>query len=107
MKSFLIAPFWNALLLIVCFGCASQKADPDPVQHLNSSFELSRNERVKLSREAEAGNADAAFRLHLFYELTTSDRRKAEKWLKLSAELGQTAAEYSYARRLRDSSRGE
>ena len=61
------------------------------------SYSLSAEEREKLEKEANAGNAEASRRIFMFYELTVRNRVKAAEWLIKAAEQGSAVAQYNLA----------
>jgi TPR repeat protein len=56
-----------------------------------------------LSRQAQSGDAKAAFRLYEYYSIAKPNKRQAIHWLALSAKLGCVAAQYNYGFWLRES----
>jgi len=58
---------------------------------------LTPEEQAALVAKAEAGDADAAFRLSRFYNFVHRDRVQTRKWRKLAAEGGNASAQYDLA----------
>ena len=61
------------------------------------SFALTEEQRLAYAAKAEAGNADAAFRLSLFYTFTFSDPEQSMKWLSMAAHRGHGTAQHNLA----------
>ncbi len=55
-------------------------------------FDLNDAERKTLMDQAEAGNADAAYKLALYYEMLRLDYTKGEHWFAKAAVLGHAGA---------------
>src|SRR5258706_4140821 len=110
MKCFLnLKNILTSVLLLLSAGCVSRstKSSSEQPPWLGASFDLSRKERIELSKKAQSGDAKAAYRLHEFYSIARYDRKKSMYWLGLSAELGFTPAQYNYGFSLRESKSAE
>jgi TPR repeat protein len=61
------------------------------------SYALTDEQRLALAAKAEAGNADSAFRLSLYYTFTFSDAEQAMHWLSMAAKGGHGVAQHNLA----------
>lgn len=61
------------------------------------SYALTDEQRLALMAKAEAGNADSAFRLSLYYTFTFSDAEQAMHWLSMAAKGGHGVAQHNLA----------
>ena len=61
------------------------------------SYALTEEQRRALADKAESGNADAAFRLSLYYTFTFSDADQAMHWLSMAAHRGHGTAQHNLA----------
>ena len=66
------------------------------------SFELSQRERQVLQKRAEKGDADAAFKLHRYFDVVKLSTKEARHWLKKAAAGGHVVAQYNLAMMLLD-----
>ena len=82
-------------LLFGLFGCSTTKSNAPATALAPQRRVIDEPERMRLEREANAGSADAAFRLFLFYELLLNDRAQAKTWLRKAAENKHVIAQYN------------
>jgi TPR repeat protein len=61
------------------------------------SFALTDEQRLALIAKAEAGNAESAFRLSLYYTFTFSDAEQSMHWLSMAAKGGHGVAQHNLA----------
>ncbi len=89
-----------ALLIVSGIGIASFKKisktnQPnryDGARPSVAEFDLNEAERKTLMDQVEAGDADAAYKLALYYEMLQLDYTKGEQWLTKAAALGHAGA---------------
>lgn len=65
-----------------------------------TTFSLKDEQKVELEINADAGNAESAFRLYLYFAFAVRDDRKSEEWLLRSAEMDHSTAQYTLAESL-------
>jgi TPR repeat protein len=76
---------------------ASASASPlSPISGAQS-YALTEEQRLALAAKAEAGNADSAFRLSLYYTFTFSDPDQSMRWLSMAAKGGHSIAQHNLA----------
>jgi TPR repeat protein len=96
------APLVLAALALSLFNPATEthamdnSNNPAPVSGA-SSFVLSPDQRSALAAQAEAGNADAAFRLAQFHTFTAYDPAQRLHWLAIAAKGGHAVAQNNLA----------
>lgn len=61
------------------------------------SFALTDAQRAELVTKAEAGDAEAAFRLSLYYTFASSDDVQRTRWLTAAAKAGHVVAQHNLA----------
>jgi len=61
------------------------------------SYSLTDAQRAELITKAEAGDAEAAFRLSLYYTFTSSDDVQRIRWLTIAAKAGHVVAQHNLA----------
>ena len=61
------------------------------------SYALTDAQRAELITKAEAGDAEAAFRLSLYYTFTSSDDVQRIRWLTIAAKAGHVVAQHNLA----------
>ena len=61
------------------------------------SYALTDAQRADLAAKAEAGDADAAFRLSLYYTFVSSDDDQRIRWLSIAAKGGHVVAQHNLA----------
>ncbi|MET3396217.1 hypothetical protein ABIC33_006900 [Variovorax sp. 1140] len=61
------------------------------------SFALTDTQRAELAAKAEAGDAEAAFRLSLYYTFASSDDVQRTRWLTVAAKAGHVVAQHNLA----------
>ncbi|WP_432726113.1 tetratricopeptide repeat protein [Variovorax sp. W6] len=61
------------------------------------SYALTDAQRVDLAAKAEAGDAEAAFRLSLYYTFVSSDEDQRIRWLSIAAKGGHVVAQHNLA----------
>ena len=61
------------------------------------SFALTDAQRAELVAKAEAGDAEAAFRLSLYYTFASSDDVQRTRWLTVAAKAGHVVAQHNLA----------
>jgi hypothetical protein len=61
------------------------------------SFALTDTQRAELAAKAEAGDAEAAFRLSLYYTFSSSDDVQRTRWLTVAAKAGHVVAQHNLA----------
>lgn len=62
-----------------------------------SSYYLTPEEQATLALKAEAGDAEAAFRLSKYHSFVRLDHQQELRWLRLAAEGGHASAQYNLA----------
>lgn len=83
-------------------------ADKEPKPTIgNQNFAIPESELPSLEREALRGSPDAAFRLHLYYELIHTDFQRSMYWVTIAAENGHAIGQYNLASFLLDDQRAE
>ena len=95
------APLLLAALAFSLFNPATEthamdNNNPAPVSGA-SSFVLSPDQRTALAAQAEAGNADDAFRLAQFHTFTAYDPAQRLHWLAIAARGGHAVAQNNLA----------
>src|SRR5262249_17316663 len=81
-----------------CFlaSCATpERRSREMTQHLNSELDLSPEDMARITRQAKASDANAAFRLYLYYDFVRSDRSQAIHWLEIAAKKEHVTAQYN------------
>jgi TPR repeat protein len=71
--------------------------DEDTPTSSGQIYWLGEPERAELAKKAEAGDAEAAFRLVQYYTFTHSDPDRRGHWLLAAARLGHRPAQYNLA----------
>jgi len=61
------------------------------------SYALTDAQRADLAAKAEAGDAEAAFRLSLYYTFASSDEAQRTRWLTVAAKAGHVVAQHNLA----------
>ena len=61
------------------------------------SYALTDAQRAELITKAESGDAEAAFRLSLYYTFTSSDDVQRIRWLTIAAKAGHVVAQHNLA----------
>ncbi len=78
------------------FAADSPPSTNRVLEHLNSPYLISDKDLPEVEQQARAGDADAAFRLYLHYDLGRMDSgHEAYSWLTLAASNGNVAAQYN------------
>ena len=94
------------LSLSVSYATQNQTMDtPDAAPASSSSspisgaqsYALTDAQRAELITKAEAGDAEAAFRLSLYYTFTSSDDVQRIRWLTIAAKAGHVVAQHNLA----------
>jgi uncharacterized protein len=65
------------------------------VANPNASLELSAEQIVTYTKNAQAGDAIAAWKLYLYYSIASNDQENGLRWLTKSAELDNPNAQYN------------
>ena len=86
--------FWLVLMGADAGGGAQKEGKP--VAGIQS-FDLSVDERERLEKQAEAGDAAAALQLAEYYSSAKRDVDRQVVWLRKAAELGNASAQYNLA----------
>lgn len=82
---------------------AMDKPDAAPASSSSSpisgaqSYSLTDVQRAELVTKAEAGDAEAAFRLSLYYTFASSDEAQRTRWLTVAAKAGHVVAQHNLA----------
>lgn len=71
--------------------------DKDTPTSSGQIYGLGEPERAELAKKAEAGDAEAAFRLVQHYTFTQDDAAQRERWLLVAARLGHATAQHNLA----------
>jgi len=93
------------LNLSVSYATENQTMDtPDAAPASSSSpisgaqsYALTDAQRAELITKAESGDAEAAFRLSLYYTFTSSDDVQRIRWLTIAAKAGHVVAQHNLA----------
>jgi len=93
------------LNLSVSYATENQTMDtPDAAPASSSSpisgaqsYALTDAQRAELITKAESGDAEAAFRLSLYYTFTSSDEAQRTRWLTVAAKAGHVVAQHNLA----------
>jgi TPR repeat protein len=99
--SFLVCLLSSCLLIFCLSGCSGKTEDKgkEVVKTPGDSYSLSTEDMKKLSDKAEAGDADAGFRLWQYYAFYAGNSEKALYWEKKAAEHGHVTAQYNLGMR--------
>ena len=91
--------YYNIVLHVALFACwfGIMKANDEGVS-LNAYFDLSKKSEKHLIIKGGHGDAQAAFKLYLYYELVRLDHIEALFWLRTAAGLGHANAENALGR---------
>lgn len=102
LPTLLILPF--LLQLAVSYATENHAMDkPDAPSTSSSSisgaqsYALTDAQRADLVAKAEAGDAEAAFRLSLYYTFVSSDDDQRIRWLSIAAKGGHVVAQHNLA----------
>lgn len=77
-------------------GPASSSSSSSPISGAQS-YALTDAQRADLVTKAEAGDAEAAFRLSLYYTFSSSDDVQRTRWLTVAAKAGHVVAQHNLA----------
>ncbi|WP_418116947.1 hypothetical protein [Variovorax sp. 350MFTsu5.1] len=75
---------------------SSSSSSSSPISGAQS-YALTDAQRAELITKAEAGDAEAAFRLSLYYTFTSSDDVQRIRWLTIAAKAGHVVAQHNLA----------
>jgi len=75
---------------------ASSSSSSSPISGAQS-YSLTDVQRAELVTKAEAGDAEAAFRLSLYYTFVSSDDVQRTRWLTAAAKAGHVVAQHNLA----------
>ncbi|WP_280816140.1 hypothetical protein [Variovorax sp. TBS-050B] len=71
--------------------------DKDTPTSSGQIYSLGEQERAELEKKAEAGDAEAAFRLVQYHTFTQNNEAQRERWLLVAARLGHRTAQHNLA----------
>lgn len=92
---------WAAVMLSASWlGCSSPV--DEPASFHDHGLDLTQAERAALAVAAADGDAEAAWRLHLYHAFQLHDDEAGEPWQRRAAELGLATAQVSLASEIRD-----
>ena len=75
---------------------SSSSSSSSPISGAQS-YSLTDVQRAELVTKAEAGDAEAAFRLSLYYTFASSDEAQRTRWLTVAAKAGHVVAQHNLA----------
>ncbi len=90
-------PALVALALFLSHATETHSMDKDTPTSSGQIYALGEPERVELEKKAEAGDAEAAFRLAQYHTFTRNDAAQRERWLRVAARLGHRTAQLNLA----------
>jgi hypothetical protein len=90
-------PALVALALFLSHAMETHSMDKDTPTSSGQIYGLGEPERAELAKKAEAGDAEAAFRLVQYYTFTRDDAGQRERWLLAAARLGHPTAQQNLA----------
>jgi TPR repeat protein len=82
----------SVFALICSLGCCSHVVQ---ISNPNASLELSAEQVTAYQKDAQSGDATAAWKLYLYYNIARNDPENGLRWLTKSAEYGNPNAQYN------------